>query len=137
MAVTTFTSSEVSLGVQPKGLRVGLIAASAIYSLTAVSLTTGDVIQLVKVPANATVVGMYLSATHSAGSIVVGDGVDTDRYHAGYAMSVSAGVSGMSGIYVPYTYSTDDTIDATISASVSMSTGSGAINLTVLYAMDT
>lgn len=137
MAITTFTSSDVSAGVQPKGLRVGVIASSVVYSLTAVSLTAGDVIQLVKVPQGATVVGMYLSATHSAGSIIVGDGVDTDRYHSGYAMSVSAAVQGMTGIYVPYTYSTDDTIDATISASVSMSLGSGAINLTVLYAMDT
>ena len=137
MAITTYTSPEVSAGVQPKGLRVGLIASSAVYSFSAVSLTAGDVVQLVKVPQGATVVGMLLSATNSAGSIIVGDGVDTDRYHAGYAMSVSAGVSGMSGIYVPYTYSTDDTIDATISASASNSIGSGAINLTVLYAMDT
>lgn len=135
--MTVFVSSEASAGVQPKGLRVGLIASSAIYSLTAVSLTASDSVQMVKVPQGATVVGMILSATHSAGSITIGDGVDTDRYHAGYAMSVSAGVSSFSGIYVPYTYSTDDTIDATISASVSMSTGSGAINLTVLYAMDT
>lgn len=137
MAITTYTSPEVSAGIQPRGLRVGLIATSAIYSFTAVSLTAGDVIQLVKVPQGATVVGMLLSATTSAGSIIVGDGVDTDRYHPGYAMSVSAGVSGMSGIYVPYTYSTEDTIDATISASVSMSLANGAINLTVLYAMDT
>jgi hypothetical protein len=137
MATTTFTSPEISAGVQPKGLRVGLIASSVVYSFTAVSLTAGDVIQLVKVPQGATVVGMLLSATQSAGSITIGDGVDADRYHSGYAMSVSAGVSGMAGIYVPYTYSTDDTIDATISASVSMSLANGALNLTVLYAMDT
>ena len=137
MAITTFVSSEASANAATKGLRVGLIASSAIYSFTAVSLTAGDVVQLVKVPQGATVVGMLLSATTSAGSIIVGDGVDTDRYHAGYAMSVSAGVSGFSGIYVPYTYSTDDTIDATVSASVSMSLANGAINITVLYAMDT
>ena len=137
MATTTFTSSDISAGVQPKGLRVGIVASSVVYSFTAVSLTAGDVIQLVKVPQGATVVGMYLSATTSAGSITIGDGVDTDRYHSGYQMSVSAGVSGMTGIYVPYTYSTDDTIDATVSASVSMSLANGAINFTVLYAMDT
>lgn len=135
--MTVFVSPEISAGVQPKGLRVGLIAASAIYSFTAVSLTASDSVQLIKVPQGATVVGMLVSATHTAGSITIGDGVDTDRYHAGYAMSASAGVSTMSGMYVPYTYSTDDTIDATISASVSMSLGSGAINLTVIYAMDT
>ena len=137
MAITTYTSPDVSAGAPNKGLRVGIIASSSVYSFTAVSLTAGDVVQLVKVPQGATVVGMLLSATTSAGSITIGDAVDTDRYHAGYAMSVSAGVSGFSGIYVPYTYSTDDTIDATVSASVSMSLANGAINITVLYAMDT
>ena len=135
--MTVFVSSEVSAGVSPKSLRVGLIAASAVYSFTAVSLTASDSVQLVKVPQGATVVGLVLGATHTAGSIAIGDGINTKRYVESYPMSASAVAVGMSGMYVPYTYSTDDTIDAVISASVSMSLGSGAINITVLYAMDT
>lgn len=138
MAIVTYTSPDVSVGVQPKGLRVGLIATSATYSFAAVSYTAGDIIQMVKVPANAAVVGMILSTnTGLAGSVIVGDGVDTDRYIQAYALSLSAAATGLNGInYVPYVYSTDDTIDLTMSMSASGSIGIGSITLTVIYSMD-
>lgn len=138
MAITTYTSPDVSAGVQPKGLRVGLIAVSGSFSSPAVSVTAGDVIQMVKVPANAAVVNMIISTNANIGaSVIVGDGVDTDRYNTGYNISVSAVPAGINAInYVPYVYSTDDTIDLTISASISSSITSGQFNLTVIYSMD-
>lgn len=138
MAVTTYTTTDVSDGVQPKGLRVGLIATSAVYSFAAVSYTAGDVIQMVKVPANAAVVSMLISSnTGVAGSVIVGDGVNTARYNSGYALGASTAAGGLNGVnYIPYLYSTDDTIDLTVSVSVTGSLGSGSVNLTVIYSMD-
>lgn len=132
--MATLTAPDVSAGVQPKGLRVGLIAVTSTFSNSA-CLSTGDVIQMVKVPANATVVDLKISSTITAGSVTVGDAVDTDRYHQGYAMSLSAGLAQMSAVLTPYTYSTDDTIDLVVSASATMS-AAGAINLIVVYSMD-
>lgn len=138
MAITTYTSPDVSAGVSPKGLRVGLIATSAVYSFAAVSYTAGDVIQMIKVPANAAVVDLKISAnTGVAGSVIVGDGVDTDRYHSGYALGVSVAVATMNGVqYIPYVYSTDDTIDLTMSVSVTGSLGNGFVCVTAIYSMD-
>ena len=138
MAITTYTSPDVSSGVQPKGLRVGLVAVSAFWSTPAVRVTTGDVLQMVKVPQNAAVVGMLISTNANIGaSVIVGDGVDTNRYHEGFNISASALCAGLNGIaYVPYVYSTDDTIDLTVSCSVTSSITSGQINLTVIYSMD-
>lgn len=135
---TIYTSPDISAGVSPKGLRVGLIAVSGTHSFSAVSHTAGDVIQLVKVPQGAAVVGMLLATnTGLAGSVNIGDGVDTDRYIQGYGLSLSAAASGINGInYVPYVYSTDDTIDATMSMSASGSIGTGSITLTAIYSMD-
>ena len=139
MATVTYVSPEVSAGIQPKGLRVGLIATSAVYSFAAVSYTAGDVIQMIKVPANAAVVDLKISAsTGLAGSVTVGDGVDADRYHSGYALGVSVAVASMNGVqYVPYFYSTDDTIDLTHSASASGSIGNGFVCVFAIYSMDT
>jgi len=138
MAVVTYTSPDVSAGVQPKGLRVGLVATSAVYSFAAVSYTAGDVIQMVKVPSGAAVVGMIISAnTGVAGSVVVGDGVNTNRYNTGYALAVSAAAASINGgAYIPYVYSTDDTIDLVMSVSVTGSLGSGYVSLVAIYAMD-
>ena len=132
--MATLTAPDVSAGVQPKGLRVGLVAVASTFSNSA-CLSTGDVIQMVKVPANATVVDLKISTSITAGSVTIGDGVDTDRYHQGYAMSLSGGLAQMTAVLTPYTYSTDDTIDVVVSASATMS-AAGAINLIVVYSMD-
>lgn len=138
MAVVTYTTTDVSAGVQPKGLRVGLIATSAVFSFTAISYTAGDVIQMVKVPANAAVVGMFISSnTGVAGSVIVGDGVYTARYNTGYALGASTAAGTINGVnYIPYVYSTDDTIDLVMSVSVTGSLGNGSVNLVVIYSMD-
>jgi hypothetical protein len=138
MATTTYVSPKVSLGIQPKATRVGLVAVSGVYSFAAVSYTAGDVIQMVKVPAGAAVVSMTIGAnTGVAGSVTVGDGVNANRYNTGYAFATSAAAAGINGhSYIPYVYSTDDTIDLTVSVSVTGSLGSGYVALTVIYSMD-
>jgi hypothetical protein len=140
--MATVTSNKCSAGVQPHGNRVGLVATTAVYSPGTqgpTSLSTGDVIQMIKVPQNSQV---HFVAVHcnlsGQGSFIVGDGVSTSRYIAASLLSVSAGSylfpSTANQGYVPYTYSTDDTIDVVISASAQPS--SGAIYMTAIVNLD-
>ena len=136
--MTTRTAAKVASGVQPKGLRVGLVAVTATWSAAAtLSLSAGDVIQMVKVPANATPV--YVAVTGGSGDalITVGDGVDDDRYISGVTMSsAQPQMRTINTAYVPYTYSTDDTIDISVST-VSVGTITGGFNMIAIFSMDT
>lgn len=124
--MATVTAPQVSAGVQPKVIRVGLVATTSVYSLAA-SISTGDVLQMIKVPANARVVDVHVRhvSTGGVGSYIVGDGVDTDRY-IDTASTASGTVHRMNrGAQDVYTYSVDDTIDIVYSLStVQPSTGS-------------
>lgn len=136
--MATYTASGAQFGVQPKGLRAGLVAITSFYSLPT-SASTGMVIQMVKVPANAQLVMAKLANTMTGQTTTqLGDGIDPDRYYAETTLS-----SSMGWIYceqnitpvAPYTYSADDTIDITISR-VSISTLGGAVYLTAIFSMD-
>lgn len=136
--MATRTATKVGSGVQPKGLRVGLVAVTATYSVAAAtSLSAGDVIQMVKVPANATPV--YVAVTGGSGDalVTVGDGVDDDRYISAVTMSsAQPTIRTINTAYVPYTYSTDDTIDIAVST-VSVGTITGGFNMIAIFSMDT
>lgn len=134
--MATKTASKVAAGVQPKGLSVGLVAVTSVYSLTS-SNSAGDVIQMVKVPKGATPVYVSLSgAGTGAGSVNVGDGGSAARYISGYLNSAASVMSVINTNYTPYTYSVDDTINITVSA-VSIGTVAGAFVMTAIFAMDT
>ena len=136
MAVLSGVSSRASAGVEPKGLRVGLVAVSATFSVT-VSSTIGDVIQMVKVPLGATPVYVAIlgNAGGSGSSVNVGDGISAARYIRNYTAATGAVLQPINTAYFPYTYSTDDTIDITVSA-CSLSTLAGSWNLIAIYSMD-
>lgn len=136
--MATYTGSGAQQGVMPKGLRAGLVAVTGFYSFPT-SGSVGMVIQMVKVPANAQLI-MAKIANTNAGQLTaqVGDGISPARYYAETTLS-----SGMGWVYleqnitpvVPYTYSTDDTIDITVSR-VSVSTLGGAVYLTAIFSLD-
>jgi len=136
--MATFTGSAAQQGVMPKGLRAGLVAVTGFYSFPT-SGSTGMVIQMVKVPANAQLV-MAKVANTNAGQLTVqvGDGITPARYYAETTLS-----SGMGWVVceanvtpgAPYTYSTDDTIDITVSR-VSVTTLGGAVYLTAIFSLD-
>lgn len=133
--MATVLANQASSGVQPKALRVGIVSVVATYSLNQ-SLSTGDVIQMLKVPVNARIVDMYLSyCSNGQGSLTVGDGVDTDRYIT--ATAISSGLTTVVRLngssLAPYTYSADDTVDVTISASAQPSSGAIYLVATVEY----
>lgn len=134
--MATKTASKCAAGVQPKGLSVGLVAVTSVYSLTS-SNSAGDVIQMIKVPKGATPVYVAVSgAGTGVGSVNVGDGVSAARYVSNYLNSATSVTQAINTNYTPYTYSTDDTIDITVSA-VSVGTVAGAFIVTAIFAMDT
>lgn len=136
--MATYTASGAQAGVQPKGLRAGLVAVTSFYSLPT-SVSAGTVIQMVKVPANAQPVMVKVASTITGQATVqVGDGIDGDRYYTETTLSAAMGwvfcEQNITAI-APYTYSQDDTIDITISR-VSISTLGGAVYLTAIFSMD-
>ena len=133
--MATITASKAMAGVQPKGLSVGLVAVTSVWSAS-ITVSAGDVIQMVKVPKNATPVYVAISGNVGVGSANVGDGVSAARYLTAYAFSSTAVQTAINTAYSPYTYSVDDTIDITVSA-VSLSSLAGGFNLIAIFAMDT
>lgn len=133
--MATLTANKASAGVQPHGIRVGLVSTTATFSANG-SMSSGDVVQMIKVPQNSQVVYLWTGYQLSGvGSIVIGDGVDTDRYLTATAASAGVGpFSAMPQALVPYTYSTDDTIDVIVSMSVNVS--SGAIYMIAVVNLD-
>jgi hypothetical protein len=126
-------------GTQPKGLRVGLVAASAIYSVGAGrSQSAGDVIQMVRVPKGASLVYFQLSGGSGDALVTVGDGVDDDRYMTAVTMGSTSSVIRTLNVHagnVPYVYSTDDTIDIAVST-VSVGTITGGYHMRCIFSMD-
>ena len=139
--MATYTASAAQPGIQPSGLRVGLVCKKSVYS-TGASQAAGDVIQMVKVPAGATPVYLFVGGITISGSkvIKVGDGINTGRYVAGGSISVGgfAQITIGTGVnYVPYTYTADDTIDILLSVlSISASAATGGYNMMVIFTMD-
>lgn len=136
--MATYTATEAQAGIQPKGLRVGLVAVTSEYSLPA-SGSVGTTILMVKVPQNATLVSGHVGATNAGQlTVQVGDGIDPDRYYVETTLSSGMGLVALFSNMTPtspYTYSTDDTIDVVISR-VSISTLGGAVYLRCVFSMD-
>ena len=132
--MATITATKAQAGVQPPGLRVGTVSKAFTYSLTA-SLSAGDVIQMIKVPANATVTYIGVSSGSGACRIEVGDEITPDRYMEILSDSVGTVLTSFNVAYVPYTYSVDDTIDIRVSL-VSTGVATGGFNMIVQYTMD-
>ena len=124
-------------GTQPKGLRVGLVAVTGTYSVAAAtSLSAGDVIQMVKVPAGGQLVYMALFGGSGDALVTVGDTVSTARYLSSVTMgSNSATIRTINTYSAPYTYSVDSTIDITV-GTVSVGTITGGFGMTCLFSMD-
>ena len=136
--MSTRTANAAQPTIQPKSLRVGLVAVSSTYSVAGTSLSIGDVIQMVKIPANATVVFINYGSTYPDCTWSVGDGLSDNRYKTVGTLSGAQGMvmSGATFSVGPkYTYSTDDTIDIFVSL-VSISTLLGGFNINAIYTMD-
>lgn len=135
--MATLTATKAATGASTKGLRVGLVAVTSTYSVAGV-LSAGDVIQMVKVPANATPIYVALTAVQTVtGNLVcVGDGNAAARFIVSTAASAGSAVTTINAqSFAPYTYSVDDTIDITI-ASMSLTLSAGSYTVFAIYSMD-
>jgi hypothetical protein len=138
--MATRSSSKVGAGTPAKGLRAGLVAVSAVYSVgAALSLSAGDVIQMINVPKGAKVVDIKVSGGSGDALIAVGDGDSNARY-IDYATMASASTTvrtiSLHAKMIPYEYSVDDTIDLYVST-VSVGTITGGFHMTAIFSMDT
>lgn len=134
--MTIRTASAAQSTVQPKGLRVGLTYVSVNFSLGAgQSLSAGDIIQMVKVPANTQVAYLAVGCTTPDTSFGVGDDLSVNRYFSTATRSSAQGLITMNQLNIPYTYSTDDTIDIGVTAA-SITTITGGFVLRAIFSMD-
>lgn len=136
--MATKTATKIGASFQPKGIRVGLVAATGIWSAAATqSLSTGDVVQMLEVPQGAQVI--YLALTGGSGDalITVGDSQgSTARYISSVTQSsAQPQIRTINTASAPYTYSIDSTIDITI-GTVSVGTITGGFNLQAIWTLD-
>lgn len=139
--MATKFSTKLSNGLlpSPRGSRTGLISTTATFSVGAGgSLSAGDVIQMVGIPAGAAVVYLGLSGGSGDALVSCGDGVSAARYLAAATMGSNAPsvrTITLHAANTPYVYSTDDTIDLTV-GTVSVGTITGGFHLTCIFSMD-
>ena len=134
--MSTRTAPAAQSTVQPKGLRVGVVAVTSTFSPGAgQSISAGDIIQMIKVPANSTVVDLIVNSDYFQASITVGDGLDDDRYVLLRSTSALMVPYHADRVLAPYTYSTDDTIDIFVSL-VSVTSIAGSFTVTAIMSMD-
>lgn len=136
--MATRTATKIGAAFQPKGLRIGANCATGVYSVAAgTSLSAGDVIQMLEIPANAQVI--YLAVTGGSGDalITVGDSQgSTARYISSVTMSsAQPQIRVINTASAPYTYSIDSTIDITV-GTVSVGTITGGFNMQAIWTLD-
>jgi hypothetical protein len=120
--------------------RAGIDLTSQTQSLTiGTNLLASDILEMVKVPAGATVQEIVLSTTASLGAtstVEIGDGGDTDRYFA--AANFGNGAAGLvrlsNAIGHGFKYTAEDTIDVRIATNATPATGA-VVTMTVFYSM--
>ena len=140
--MATLTSSKVASTVQARSGVNGVIAVYATYTLTA-ALALNDVIQMVKVPAGATILSVKLTAddldSNGSPAIVldVGDGSDTDRFIDGATIGQAGGITAEQNVRTGfnYEYTAEDTIDVLVQVAPATGATSGDIKLQVMYTM--
>jgi hypothetical protein len=120
--------------------RAGIDLTSQTQSLTiGTNLLASDILEMVKVPAGATIQEIVLSTTASLGAtstVEIGDGGDTDRFFVaanfgnGAAGLIRNGVAAGHG----YKYTAEDTIDVRIATNATPATGA-VVTMTVFYSM--
>jgi hypothetical protein len=141
--MATLKTAKCASTVQPRA-RIGFEAVFETYTLTA-ALALNDVIQLVQVPKNATILDVIINITDmdtSTGfAFSVGDGNVTDRYIKTSTIGQTGGTVRLgSGITDnacnQYKYTADDTIDLKVTtAATGTAATTGTIGCTVIYTM--
>lgn len=138
--MATITASGAQ-SIVPAKLNVnGDITVVRDYVLTGnPALSTGDVIQMVKVPNGAKMLNMaFITDALSGGNytVTIGDGNSATRYSGSLSTGSTSSTTRLTnaGLF-GYSYSTEDTIDIVIGTATT-ATASGTLRLMVTYTMD-
>ena len=141
--MATYTAANAQPTVQPR-YQLGTVAVRGLYNANGLTVSAGDVIQMVKIPHGARIVDLYVagSVPIDAGTITVGDGGSANRFIT--TTSISTGpvfirMNNGAGAGFQYSFSDDavnqfDTIDITIATAASV-TVTCSLQLVVKYAM--
>ena len=131
--MATYTHPRAATGASIKAVHAGVNSETAEYSFSN-TMSSGDIVNMFKVPAGAVVTDVVTRFTSITGLVVqfgVGDDGSSERYNASIsATGVSRATAG-----IPYSYSATGTIRCTVSGVGSLCTG-GTIRVTVYYKMD-
>lgn len=144
--MATLTASAAQANMPAKYAVDRVIHRIVDYSLGATgnpNLSSGDVIQMLKVPAGACIVSLSMIVDQLSGgnyTFAIGDGNSAGRFAASISTGSTSALFSMAttGFIVSsigYSYSTEDTIDITFST-VTTATASGTIRLSVAYTMN-
>jgi hypothetical protein len=133
----TYRTNGVAVTAQA---RAGIDLTSQTQSLTiGTNLLANDILEMVKVPAGATIQEIVLSTTGSLGAtstVEIGDGGDTDRFFA--AANFGNGAAGLVRLGAAaghgFKYTAEDTIDVRIATNATPATGA-VVTMTVFYTM--
>lgn len=135
--MATFQADKTAATVQARG-GIDLTSVTGTYTVGA-NLAANDVIEMVKIPAGATVQEVIVSASASVAATStgqVGDGADTDRYVTSGA--IGSGAASLSRLNAAtghgYKYTSDDTIDIVFTVQTTPTTGA-VLKLTAFYTM--
>ncbi len=144
--MATLTAAAAQSQIPAKYRIGGVIRRTSDYSIGATAnpnLSTGDVIQMLKVPNGATILDVSLVVDALTGgnyTFNIGDGVTASRYFTSLSSGSTSAMfiqtnaaANMAG--VGYSYSAEDTIDI-VASTVTTATAAGVLRLVVSYTMD-
>lgn len=133
--MATFQSSKAVSTVQARG-GIDITSVTAEFSIPT-GFATNDVVQMAKVPANATIQEVIVSSSAgvgATGNLAVGDAGSTARYIASTAFTASTlarlGVHAGHG----YKFTADGSVDI-LAASIATPTVGTVVRLTVIYTL--
>lgn len=144
--MATLTAAGAQSTLPAKYRLNGVIKLTADYSLGATgnpNLSTGDVLQMIRVPNGANILEVTLVVDQLSGgnyTFTIGDGNGASRYYGSLSSGSTSAMyvqtnaaAAMAG--VGYSYSAEDTIDITV-GTVTTATASGVLRLIVAYTLD-
>lgn len=144
--MATLTAVGAQSTVSAKYRINGPVTLVADYSLGATgnpNLSTGDILQMMKVPRGANMLSVAVVVDQLSGgnyTFNVGDGLNASRYYTSLSSGSTSAMfiqtnaaANMAG--VGYSYSADDTINVQVGTATT-ATASGVIRLIVSYTMD-
>lgn len=144
--MATLTASAAQANVPAKYHIKGNITRVVDYSLGATgnpNLSTGDVLQMVRVPAGALILDLRLFVDKLSGgnyTFTIGDGLSASRYAGSISSGSTSALFTMASTgFLPsgigYSYSAEDTIDIVVGTATT-ATASGVVRLIVSYTLD-